>query len=286
MSQEKAKIWSDTEPAYECLIDEVRTEAFKKAIFEVVKPGSRVLEIGSGSGILSLFAADAGASEVHAVEIDPVPISFFRSSIPLNHYENVIKVIEGDALDVDLPQNVDVVIAELIETGLMDEMQVEVINSLHQRGVIGPNTKLIPAAYSTYLELIDTDNKFYGHTILLPQHRWPHYNVAENGWHPINATPIGEKVLVNEVDFSTPNINPIVDKAMTFNTFDDDPVNAVRLSGLLKLTDNIMLNATNAINGDKILPLAGSVQPHGGKVNLHISYQMGGGLGSFKAEQV
>ena len=61
-------------------------------------------------------------------------------------FKDVIEVIEGNALEVNLPKNVDVVIAELIETGLMDEMQVPVMNDMHKQGIIGSKTKVIPQA--------------------------------------------------------------------------------------------------------------------------------------------
>jgi len=285
--QEEQIIWSNTDYPYACLLDVERTEAFRKAIQKVVKPGDIVVEVGAGTGILTLFAAEAGAAKVYSVEIDPLLVTYLRRTVAASKHKNVIEIIEGNALDVDLPKNVGVVIAELIETGLMDEMQVSVMNALHKKGIIGANTKVIPQTYQTNLELVNDGSVFYGHQIKAPQHMWPYYNATQNGWHSVEVTPMSDKVKVVSLDFGKRNNNQIVDKVLEFKVVGNgNPINAIRLSGLLTLTDGNELRDTNTINGDKVISIPTYNVGHDGSVKLHITYKMGGGLATLQAELI
>ncbi len=56
------------ESYHQMLSDNVRMDAFRKAIFETVKPGDIVIDFGAGTGILGLWALQAGAEKVYAIE--------------------------------------------------------------------------------------------------------------------------------------------------------------------------------------------------------------------------
>src|SRR5262249_40968228 len=153
-----------------CLKDLPRTTAFRRAVDAVVSPGDVVVDAGSGTGIMAFFAAEAGAARIYAVEISPLLADFLRVSVRRNGLSDRVRVVCGDATEAILPAAVDVVICELIDTGLIEEMQVEVLNALRMRGVIGPRTKLVPGRYSTFLELVDFDDCFYGFRVAGPKH--------------------------------------------------------------------------------------------------------------------
>ncbi len=270
-----AIIWSNTDYPYICLIDRKRTLAFKEAIEATVKPGDVVVEVGAGSGILSLFAAGAGAARVYAVEIDPVLAASLRQTVRINQLEDKIEVVEADAMAAALPENVDVVIGELIDTGLLDEMQVAVMNGLHERGVIGGKTKLIPQAYETFLQLVHTESNFYGYHIAAPKHDWPYYSEDPDSWEQLEVADLSEPQKVGYFDFQAGRVEPGIDKVLAFSVPAGQTATALRLSGTVHLTADLALGPTNSLNGDKILPLAEVCE---GNVKLRVRYTMGAGL--------
>ena len=195
------RIWSSTDFPYQCLIDTRRTEAFHTAIHATVKPGDVVLDAGSGSGILSFFAADAGARTVLAVEIDPYLAECLQRSILANRLSHTIKVICGDVCTVELPQRVDAFIGEMIDTGLMDEEQAVAINRLRARGIVHAGTAMIPARYDTFVELGRASLDHYGYRVLMPKHCWPHHVAERAGWLPDAFDAVTARVLVATVGF-------------------------------------------------------------------------------------
>jgi predicted RNA methylase len=93
------------------LRDVVRNEAFQRALREVVKPGQAVLDLGAGTGLLSIFAADAGARRVYALERTAIA-AVARRMIERNGHADVIEVHEMDVEDARLPEQVDVIVSE------------------------------------------------------------------------------------------------------------------------------------------------------------------------------
>jgi predicted RNA methylase len=274
-----SEIWSNTDYPYMCLKDEVRTFAFRDAIRAVVRPGDVVVDVGAGSGILSFFAAEAGAAEVHAVEIDPVSAAALRHSIALNPaIADRVRVIEGDAATVELPRPADVVVAEIIETGLLDEQQVPVLNALRRRGVISRRTRLIPAGYETTLQLVAADHRYYGFEIAAPKHEWPFYTGL--GWHPTAVTAESDAITVSSVDFAAGFVDEDVTGEREVELDPDARVNAVRLAGRIGLSPDHALGATHAVNGDKIIPI--SELSGVARATLRWHYRMGAGLGALE----
>ena len=121
--------------------DTLRVEAFLRAIEATVTPDDVVLDIGAGTGILSMFAARAGARKVYAVELAPVA-RLARKIVAANGYDAVIEVIEGDVRTLDLPEKVTVLVSDCLGNFLLSDAMVNVLASA--RRLLAPNARILP----------------------------------------------------------------------------------------------------------------------------------------------
>jgi len=87
-----------------------------KACFE----GKVVLDVGTGSGILSIWAAQAGAKKVYAVEATAMAVHA-RSLVAANGLSDVIEVIQNSVEEIELPEQVDIIISEWMGYFLLRE---------------------------------------------------------------------------------------------------------------------------------------------------------------------
>lgn len=93
--------------------DRIRTDSYRDFIVgnPSVLKGATVLDVGCGSGILSMFAAQAGAKRVYAVDASAIAFKAERN-VKANGLSDVVKVIKGKIEDIQLPEKVDIVISE------------------------------------------------------------------------------------------------------------------------------------------------------------------------------
>ncbi len=141
------------------LNDETRMRGFQEAIDYLVPEGARVVELGGGTGVLSHFAAQR-ASKVWCVEFNPDLIKTASVLLPQNTRGDRIELVHANANDWLPPEPVDVVICEMLHTGLLREQQVNVIHNFKQRYTAhfgGPLPAFIPEACLQAIQPIEQD---------------------------------------------------------------------------------------------------------------------------------
>lgn len=124
------------------LEDEERVRAFAAAIRTAVRPGDVVLEVGSGTGVLAVLAARAGARRVYAVErtgLAEVAAAVARE----NGVGSKVRVIEGDTLAIRLPERADLLITETLGHLGLEEGLGAIVRDARRRH-LQPGARVLP----------------------------------------------------------------------------------------------------------------------------------------------
>lgn len=155
---------------YNMLQDEERVGAFRAAIALLIQPGMRVVELGSGTAILSSFAARRGA-QVDAVERNGELVDCARRFVSANGLQDQIGVIHGDAASWVPEHPVDVVICEMLHVGLLREKQAQVISAFKRNYIerFGPQLPVfIPEVSTLMFQPVQYNFDFSGFVAPLP----------------------------------------------------------------------------------------------------------------------
>jgi type II protein arginine methyltransferase len=128
--------------------DRRRNAAYEAALRRAVTPGDRVLDIGTGSGLLAMMAARAGAREVIACEANPAIAETAREIIAHNGFADRVRIVakHSTALDAlaDLGGRADVVVSEIVSNDLIGEAVLPTLEDAVRR-LIKPGAAVIPA---------------------------------------------------------------------------------------------------------------------------------------------
>lgn len=156
---------------YQMLDQQARIGGFEAAIAAVVRPGMKVAELGAGTGVLSFFAARAGAARVYSVERVPHVARAARRFLAANGALGRVEVVDGDAARWLPPEPVDVVICEMLHTAMVREKQLQVIAAFKERYLArfgGPLPRFVPEAAVMAVQPVCTDYDFRGYTAAVP----------------------------------------------------------------------------------------------------------------------
>jgi len=267
-------VFSNLMVAGECLLDGPRTRAFERAIAKVVKPGHSVLDVGTGSGVLAMFAARAGAGRVMAVDIAPDIIAFARENVAENGLADTIEVVECDGRRLPTCDAVDVVTMELMDTWLVAEQQDAAMNGLHASGTIVPTTVIVPYRYQCLIELVDYDFSFYGfHMPVVIQAR--NFAARKHVQRRLSAVHVAQ-----DISFRA-SLSLAVERKIAISADDDGQCNAAVLTARTFLAPDISIGSTSDMNMPVIIPLPRRRVRRGEQVVLDVSYSMGAGFRAF-----
>lgn len=141
------------------LLDSIRTRTYAKAIKVNVKKGDVVVDVGTGTGILALLAAKAGAKKVYAIEPTEI-IGVARNIARDNGLESKIQFMNCRAEEAEIPEKVDCVVSEWMGVfGLQTNMLPSVI-SIRDR-YLKTEGKILPDKVSLHLALVSSERIYH-----------------------------------------------------------------------------------------------------------------------------
>lgn len=139
----KAPMWH-----FSMMNDAPRNAAYEAAICRALRPDDRVLDIGSGSGLLSMMAARAGATGIISCEMVPAIAEKARQIIAKNGYGGQVDVLEKCSTSLripqDMPEAADLLISEIFSSELLGE---DVLTSFEHAWahLLKPDARIVPA---------------------------------------------------------------------------------------------------------------------------------------------
>lgn len=166
------------------LNDQPRTRRFLDAIAQVVRPGDVVVDLGTGTGILAMAAARAGARKVYAIEAGPVgPVA--RKLFAANGLADRIELVEGYSTQIDLPERADVLVTETFGNSPLSEEVLEIVVDARQR-LLKPDARVVPGSV-----------RVFGTPVSVPPGELNQYLFTPDrlscwrDWYDLDFTPLG-----------------------------------------------------------------------------------------------
>lgn len=261
--------WSMTEGVFNCLIDEERSRAFQEAIKNTVKPGDVVVDMGTGSGILAMFAAKAGASKVYAVENDRHNILTLNNTFKVNKLDKIIEIIEGDVTKVKLPEKVDVIIGEMIATALIEELQIPAMNNMLK--YTKKECRVLLNKYDCGADLVFNKNRYYDLNFPILRYEYSDFPNTRSEVYT-------DTVIYKKINFEKINKNNLIKEKISLKIKKDGIVNAIRLSGKTYFCDGSTFKDSFAYSFPIIIPINEICVTSGQIIVFDIEYGLCSGI--------
>jgi predicted RNA methylase len=231
---------------------------FYEAISKKAK--GTVFDLGTGSGILSVWAA-TNADHVYSVEINRSTLKIAQSN--LKEYDNV-ELICADASKFSFSDKADVMLCEMLDTALIDEEQVPVLNSV--RKYLKEDGIIIPYGIINCIEPVQVE--------------------VENICYEEDSSPknivLGEPLFYSRINFLD-HINETFNKSLEIKINRSGIVSGVKITTFTLITEDIICGPTPMLNPPLIIPVERIKVKKSNVLQLNLRYEMGGGLESVKA---
>jgi predicted RNA methylase len=242
---------------HDLLKDTGRLSVFYQAIEEYDSNCDVAYDLGCGSGILSYFLSSK-FGEVISLEVDGKAYDCARQN--LANFDNV-KVVNCNALDYDFERKADLIVCEMLDTALIDEEEIPVLN--HAKKFLKEGGRIIPQGIINTVELAN-----------LERH---HIHWDEGAKYEI----LSDELVYSKFDFSD-DINPEFKAIIKLKVKKDALLNGLKITSYTKLNDSIIAGPLPMLNPPLLIPLDEKQVKVNEFISVEIKYIMGNGIESIQ----
>ncbi len=138
------------------LADRPRVDSYYAGIKKYVCPGDRIIDLGTGTGILSFMASQVPSTKIYALDHSEI-LNLARKLAADNHITNV-EFVNTHSSEFSLPEKVDVILQEQMGDFLFNEYMIPNVCDLRDR-LLKMGGKILPALYDFYIEPVKVVDK-------------------------------------------------------------------------------------------------------------------------------
>lgn len=190
------------------IADAVRMKRYYDAIMRYINPGDTVVDLGTGTGVLSFFAAQRDPKKIYAIDHSELMITIAGKIAGGNGINNV-SFFPQNSRFFEPDEKVDVILHEQMGSNLIDENMIENILDLKKR-VLKSTGKILPGRFELFLEPI----------CLKEEYRVPH--LWENNVYGIDFNCLRDCSEYN--DHSRPSKLKIEHSSVDYLLCDPEPI--------------------------------------------------------------
>jgi len=255
--------------AVSLLSDRSRLSKFQRALQKVVRPESRVVDIGTGTGVLALIAARAGAKSVIAVDVNRESLNYARKAAEINGLSQRVSFVESHFEDYVPEKQADIVVCEMLSSMLLIEQQVPACAHA-AKNILKPGGIILPASASVYVVPVECNSL------------WERFSLFDLEFPKVpqtlgkgDAKDLSDAVLIAKFDFSTPDVPTEVNEMLEYTIVEEGMLHGLVGFFKAKLYENITLGMDDGWR-ELLLPLAEPVEvSKGARVTVQIRFKPG-----------
>ncbi len=201
--------------------DRVRGDAYARAITATVRRNDVVLDLGTGSGVLSVIACRAGARKVYAIEEEDI-IELAREIVRINGCADRVELIQASSYEVELPECANVLVADV--RGVLPFFRTSLTAMIDARNrFLAPGGTIIPQRDVVRGALAESAEA-YG----------PHVAPWEEGAWGVDLTP-ARRLAVNDMRKQLVRAEEVISNVVVVATIDYATFTSPGFEGVIEL---------------------------------------------------